>query len=130
MDKVFGEKFIKKEIRGNRVIRINVFREFDFDYEEICRYVDAYITDCPEEQARTYGIYCGYDEYFSVDADECCTGLTDRLKVLVVENSEGEEHNLEIIERFIEKVKEAVGFTIYLQKTRKDYAFDGVVSHV
>jgi len=113
----FGEKFIERKIEGNKVIITNEFKEFDFNYNLIADYVNDYVTDDPEELFLDYGVIYNYDEIYAIDCNDL---LLEKIKELIKEAIKDGEATNELVS-FVLPLKEASGYTIYLNKIKGEY---------
>ena len=107
---MYGEKFIEKKIKDNKIIRVNEFKKFSFDYKQIAKYVNDQINDDPEALASLYGIYLGWDSFYSLDCSKCLEALQEYKEEMFEDDPEtdfGEVNN------YLVKLSEARDFTIY-----------------
>jgi len=58
----YGERLIERKVKGNKVINILEFKQFEEDYEEIARYLNDNWSDDPEE-LYSVGVYIFFDGF-------------------------------------------------------------------
>src|SRR6056297_1693954 len=109
--KYYGEKFIKKEIKGNKISKIYEYKIFeDIDFDKIVSHVNDYITDDPEELYTTYGIALDYNDFYGLDTDKLLETLEER------QDDIGEDYS-----EFIKDLKKANGFYIRVDMEAKHF---------
>lgn len=118
---MIGEKFVERKIEDNKVIIINEFKDFPYDYEQIAIYINDYVTDDYENLASIYGVYLDWEDYYSIDCDLASEGLNELLLDREEENKEGEEWDNTELKEYIKKLDEAEGYTIYFKKPTDYY---------
>jgi hypothetical protein len=116
---MIGEKLIRKKIEGNKIIITKEFKHFSYDYNDIVQEINDYITDDPEELFNIYGICLGFDDFYSIDA----TVLKEALEEYI-EDADEDDVDIEKYKGFIEKLKEADGFDIFLQMTKEEEYYE------
>lgn len=117
---MIGEKFVERKVEGNKIITINEFKDFPYDYMELAVWINDCVTDDYEDIFHTYGVTFSWDDLYAIDCDQAGEGLSELLETWEAENKEGEEHDVETLKKYIAELDKAQGYTIYFTKD-KDY---------
>ena len=108
---MYGEKFIEKKIDGNKIIRINEFRDFNYNYLDLIEDINDNITDDWEALADKEIYFNRLGEFDSFEVDS----ILEWIEELIEEKKEeGEEEEYAWLEKWIKPLEEAKGFTIHL----------------
>ena len=114
---MYGEKFLEKKIKGNKIIRISEYKEFNYNYLELIENLNDLVTDDWEAQLD-HNIFMDRNEDFdSFEVDS----VLEWVEEIIVEKREDEEDEGDIVwlTDWIKPLQEAKGFTIHLQHKEK-----------
>lgn len=117
---MIGEKFVERKIEGNKIITINEFKDFPYDYEDIAIWINDCVTDDYEDIFYSYGVMFDWDDYYAIDINQAFEGLSELLDTWEEENKEGEENDVDTLKKYIAELEKAQGYTIYFKRD-KDY---------
>jgi len=107
---MYGEKFIKHKIEGNKIIRISEFKNFDYDFLSLIQDLNDRVTD-DWEALSDRSIYFNLMEEFSTfDADM----IFDWIGELITDSKDDEDEDYTWLEEWIKPLEEAKGFIIHL----------------
>ncbi len=109
---MYGEKFINKKIEGNKIIRINEFRDFKHNFLDLIQDLNDRISD-DWENLLNNDIYSDREgDFDKFEADSVLNWIGEIIEEKKAEGEEPEEYAW--LEEWIKPLKEAEGFTIHL----------------